>query len=54
MCQIKTTHYINRTKNPTWDVSVEFTVADFSKVINNIFTTLVPQYYEIVYGNSII
>ncbi len=30
--QIKTTHYINRTKNPKWEVSKEVVVGDFTKV----------------------
>ena len=30
--QIKTTNYVCRTRNPTWEVSTEFIVGDFTKV----------------------
>ena len=30
--QIKTTHYVCKTRNPSWEVSTEIIVGDFTKV----------------------
>jgi hypothetical protein len=32
LLQIVTTHYVAHTKNPTWEVSSEFIVANFNDV----------------------
>ncbi len=34
--QIKTTHYVCRTRHPSWEVSTEIIVGDFTKVRHTI------------------